>query len=169
MEKMLQKYPGAAVHRFCLEHVKANMSSRFRGEGLKAICQMVGTELQEDKYVSAWQRMLQKSQGAHAYLEDIPAEQWTLFADGGRRWGITTTNTAESFNNVMKGCRHLPIRALVESTLEKTVGIFQRDLGRIGKCQTVLAPVPMRKFNKFRQRAMSHSVSCWNRDRKSVV
>ena len=50
------------------------------------------------------------------WLEHIPFEKLELSHDGGRRYGIMTTNMPEVFNGVLKGARNLPITALVQLT-----------------------------------------------------
>ena len=57
-------------------------------------------------------------------LEIIPAKQWALAHDSGHRFGETTTNLSECYNNVLKGTRHLPITALVQHTFYKCVSYF---------------------------------------------
>ncbi|GFS37182.1 hypothetical protein Acr_00g0050460 [Actinidia rufa] len=42
--------------------------------------------------------------------------KWTLAHDGGYRWGVTTTNDSECYNNVLRGARDLPITSCVEVT-----------------------------------------------------
>ena len=54
---------------------------------------------------------------ARNWLEQIPLEKWALSYDGGRRYGIMTTNMSEVFNGVLKGARNLPITTLVQLTL----------------------------------------------------
>ena len=48
------------------------------------------------------------------WLEAIPFEKWALSHDGGRGYGIMTTNMYEVFNSVLKGARSLPVTALVQ-------------------------------------------------------
>ncbi|KAL0307789.1 UNVERIFIED_CONTAM: hypothetical protein Scaly_2970400 [Sesamum calycinum] len=61
---------------------------------------------------------------AFAYLDAINKEKWTASHDGGWRCGILTTNMSECINGVLKGARRLPVSALVEITLERTVHYF---------------------------------------------
>jgi len=124
---------------------------------------MVGTEVNLEKFAAALQRLCSRSDGAKKYLEGIDVSKWTLFHDGGHRWGLSTTNISESFNNVFRGARRLPIRALVEATLEKTLAVFHRAWDRIAQCHTILAPKPMNVFNKNRIHARGHRVVCYNR------
>ena len=50
---------------------------------------------------------------AQQWLEAIPFQLWALLHDGGRSYGIMTTNMLEVFNSVLKGARSLPFIALV--------------------------------------------------------
>ena len=45
-----------------------------------------------------------------------PFQLWEFSHDGGRRYGIMTTNMSEVFNGVLKGARSLPFTALVQLT-----------------------------------------------------
>ena len=49
-------------------------------------------------------------------MEAITFEKWALSHDGGRRYGIMTTNMSEVFNSVLKGARSLLVIALVQLT-----------------------------------------------------
>jgi hypothetical protein len=163
METLLQYYPDMGVHRFCLEHVKRNLLKDCGGKkGLKGLCQLLGSELQEHKYYKAWNDLRHVSVRAANYLEKIEPEMWTLYGDGCNRWGMTTTNISESFNNVLKGARHLPIRAIVEASLEKTAAIFSRDWARIRECHTTLAPSHLTGYEKDRLRALRHKIIDWS-------
>ncbi|GFZ00961.1 hypothetical protein Acr_14g0005960 [Actinidia rufa] len=50
--------------------------------------------------------------------------KWTLAHDGGYRWGVTTTNDSECYNNVLRGARDLPITSCVEVTFYRLVATF---------------------------------------------
>jgi hypothetical protein len=150
------------VHRFCLEHIKANLLTHYRRKGLREACQILGTELQEPKYWMAWENLRELHADAADYLQDIVPQMWTLFEDGGSRWGMSTTNISESYNNVLKGARHLPIRAIVESTLEKCAYIFRRDWALINNCNTALPPHPMKMYMDSMVRATKQTVTSWS-------
>ncbi|KAL0414096.1 UNVERIFIED_CONTAM: hypothetical protein Sradi_1611300 [Sesamum radiatum] len=63
--------------------------------------------------------------GAHRYcLRHINKKKWTASHDGGWRTGILTTNMSECINGVLKGARRLPLTAIVEITLVRTVNYF---------------------------------------------
>ena len=49
--------------------------------------------------------------------------------DGGRRYGMMTTNLFEVFNNVLKGARNLSITACVQLTFYRFVNFFSTRRG----------------------------------------
>ena len=61
---------------------------------------------------------------AQRWLEAIPFEKWALSHDGGRTYGIMTTNMYEIFNSVLKGAQILPITALVQLTFFRLNSYF---------------------------------------------
>ncbi|KAH0703208.1 hypothetical protein KY285_017486 [Solanum tuberosum] len=57
---------------------------------------------------------------------EIPLDKWTISHDGGKRWGVLTTNLSESFNGVLKKARGLPVTAMVRLSLEQTIERYTR-------------------------------------------
>ncbi|XP_030940217.1 uncharacterized protein LOC115965170 [Quercus lobata] len=57
----------------------------------------------------------------YTYLMSKSVDMWTQSHDGGRRFGIMTTNISECFNGVLKGAWGLLIAALVKFTWNKLV------------------------------------------------
>lgn len=55
------------------------------------------------------------------YLRDVLLEMCTLSHHGGYRYGITTTNLIECYNNNIKDVRFLPIKAMVEYIFYRNV------------------------------------------------
>jgi len=155
----METFPGEMVHRFCLQHIKANLvSSLGSRKGVKFLCERLGTVLQERKFNAFWENLGERSEDAQKWLSNIDRSEWTLVGDGCHRWGISKTNASESFNNVLRGARRLPVRALVEATLEKTIRIYNRDYDAILECNTALTPAADKIFMKYRARAPSHQV-----------
>ena len=60
----------------------------------------------------------------YTYLMSENLDKWTQSHDGGRRYGVMTTNISECFNGVLKGARGLPIATMVEFTWCKLVAYF---------------------------------------------
>ncbi|XP_060200549.1 uncharacterized protein LOC132628802 [Lycium barbarum] len=61
---------------------------------------------------------------AYTWLKKIKVEKWTLYADEGWRWGTLTTNSSESFNDLLKSARGLPVTAMVRITFMQVVEWF---------------------------------------------
>ncbi len=159
--KMDLKFPGWGVHRYCLQHIKANFVSAFpRLKEWDWVVESIGRALQERKYEKYWGHLYKHKNAAAEWLDEIPAEKWTLFADGCHRWGNTTTNISESYNSVLRGDRFLPVRAFAEATYNKVVKFFAEEWTRASKCNTFLATEPMERFNTYRSRATRHAVLC---------
>nr|CAN61286.1 hypothetical protein VITISV_028650 [Vitis vinifera] len=94
-------------HRFCIRHLASNFNTKFKDKTLKDLMCRAAMESK-----------------ARNWLEQIPLEKWALSYDGGRRYGIMTTNMSEVFNGVLKGARNLPITALVQLTFYRVNSYF---------------------------------------------
>ena len=120
------------VHRYCAHHVAENLykyvgrkrevSDRFKiGVNKKKPRRL--QEMYEDFQISCPDAItyINKVGKRDPDDEDEPPRPEKLFQayDGGHRWGIMTTNGAESINNVFKTSRRLPVCALVEETFYK--------------------------------------------------
>ncbi|KAL0322995.1 UNVERIFIED_CONTAM: hypothetical protein Sangu_1918800 [Sesamum angustifolium] len=112
------------VHRYCLRHVCSNFNSTIKNVVLKDLCWQAGSEYQLRKFNRIMDEIKKQDVKAFAYLDAINKEKWTASHDGGWRCGILTTNMSECINGVLKGARRLPVSALVEITLERTVHYF---------------------------------------------
>ncbi|KAI0498928.1 hypothetical protein KFK09_019826 [Dendrobium nobile] len=64
----------------------------------------------------------------HQWLVDRDVSRWSLINDGGFRFGVMTTNAAESFNGVLKRARGLPIQALITAIYYNIISMFMRRL-----------------------------------------
>ena len=95
---------------------------------------------------------------AWAYLNEIDKSKWCLAYDGNHRWGCLTTNNSESFNNVLKGARHLPIVACIDASFNRTVKLFRANSARGYHCSTALPPDTWNKFRDCELLAQGHHV-----------
>ena len=106
----------SAYHRICMRHPASNFMTRFKDKLLKklvCIAALVSTQRKFNKHMATIGRINFEAQ---QWLEAIPFQLRALSHDGGRRYGIMTTNMSEVFNNVLKGSRSLPFTALVQLT-----------------------------------------------------
>ncbi|KAL0311232.1 UNVERIFIED_CONTAM: hypothetical protein Sangu_2417900 [Sesamum angustifolium] len=153
------------VHRYCLRHVCSNFNSSIKNVVLKDLCWQAGSEYQLRKFNRIMEEIKKQSVTAFAYLDQINKEKWTASHDGGWRCGILTTNMSECINGVLKGARRLPISALVEITLERTVHYFHV---RAIKGQKMLqnnqlwTDFACKMFISWQQKAVEHTVTKYN-------
>ena len=68
--------------------------------------------------------------------EMVDKDKWALaYDEEGKRYGIMTTNNAESLNNIFRGIRSRPVAGIVEYSFEKLNEYF---VDRWGKAQSLL-------------------------------
>ena len=121
----------SAYHRICMRHLASNFMTQFKDKVLKklaCIAALVSTQRKFNKHMTIIWRI---NSEALQWLEAIPFQLWALSLDGGRRYGIMTTNISEVFNNVLKGAHSLPVTALVQLTFYRLNSYFVaiRELG----------------------------------------
>ena len=103
----------SAYHRICMCHLASNFMTRFKDKLLKnLVCKaaLARTQRKFNKHMAIIRRINSEAQQG---LEAVPFQLWALSHDGGRRYGIMTTNMSEAFNSVLKGARSLPFTPLV--------------------------------------------------------
>ena len=89
--------------------------------------------------------------------------------DGGRRYGMMTTNLSEVFNSVLKGARNLPITACVQLTFYRLVNFFST---RRGFAQEALAkedlytPQVTTKLQGYLTKANTHDLVSRSEERR---
>ncbi|KAL0368845.1 UNVERIFIED_CONTAM: hypothetical protein Scaly_1103400 [Sesamum calycinum] len=159
------------VHRYCLRHVCSNFNSTIKNVVLKDLCWQAGSEYQLRKFNRIMDEIKKQDVKAFAYLDAINKEKWTASHDGGWRCGILTTNMSECINGVLKGARRLPVSALVEITLERTVHYFHV---RAIKGQKMLqnnqlwTDFACKMFISWQQKAVEHTVTKYSHAQQSA-
>ncbi|KAL0288618.1 UNVERIFIED_CONTAM: hypothetical protein Sangu_2649300 [Sesamum angustifolium] len=159
------------VHRYCLRHVCSNFNSTIKNVVLKDLCWQAGSEYQLRKFNRIMDEIKKQDVKAFAYLDAINKEKWTTSHDGGWRCGILTTNMSECINGVLKGARRLPVSALVEITLERTVHYFHV---RVMKGQKMLqnnqlwTDFACKMFISWQQKAVEHTVTKYSHAQQSA-
>ena len=106
----------STYHRICMRHLASNFMTRFKYKLLKNLVCRVALATTQRKFNRHKATIWRINSEAQQWLEAIPLQLWALSQDGGRRYGIMTTNMFEVFNNVLKGACNLPITTLVQLT-----------------------------------------------------
>ena len=106
------------VRRWCVRHFAANF---WRRQRKKEVCDMVRslcsarTEQHFKETKKELDKMLNKESKVWLEQQMDEKSKWALaYDEGGYRYGIMSTNVAESLNNVFKGVRALPVSGIVE-------------------------------------------------------
>ncbi|XP_027158043.1 uncharacterized protein LOC113759665 [Coffea eugenioides] len=105
-----------AYHRFCIRHLGSNFKTKFHDKILKDLLVAAANENQVFNFQRKMETIGKINPEARKWLDDLPVEKLALAHDGGKRYGIMTTNLLEVFNSVLKGARSLPIIVLVQLT-----------------------------------------------------
>ncbi|KAJ3684598.1 hypothetical protein LUZ61_013762 [Rhynchospora tenuis] len=124
-----------AIHRYCMQHVAENLHKKAGGNEHRELKNFFKCKLANKKnprrFRLRWQELKTTNRRAYRYLrncgknrESDPNEipklyKWAQSEDKGHRWGIMTTNVAESLNSVFRVERRLPVAAIVEGTWYK--------------------------------------------------
>ncbi|KAL0336985.1 UNVERIFIED_CONTAM: hypothetical protein Scaly_1973600 [Sesamum calycinum] len=138
---------------------------------LKDLCWQASSEYQLRKFNRIMEEIKKQDVKAFAYLDQINKEKWTASHDGGWRCCILTTNMSECINGVLKGARGLPVSALVEITLERTVHYFHV---RAIKGQKILqnnqlwTDFACKMFISWQQKAVEHTVTKYSHAQQSA-
>ena len=113
-----------AFHMICMRHLASNFMTLFKDKLFKnLVCRaaVATTPRTMNRHMATIGRINSEAQ---QWLEVIPLQLWALSHDGGRRYGIMTTNMSEVFNSVLKGARSLPLTTLVQLTFSRLNSYF---------------------------------------------
>ncbi|GFY80944.1 hypothetical protein Acr_01g0007530 [Actinidia rufa] len=168
------------IHRYCLRHFRSNYQKNFGNMRVKDLIWKAGTAHQVHKFDEAMDEIKKlgtnSESAARAYraLCNEDPRKWTLTHDGGYRWGVTTTNDSECYNNVLRGARDLPITSCVEVTFYRLVATFNDKRRQIESALTKglrYTSKVQAKLEDYQARSVGHHVTIcnWASDSAEVV
>ncbi|CAH9097342.1 unnamed protein product [Cuscuta epithymum] len=153
-------------HRYCLRHICSNFNDKFHNKQLKVLVYRAGSAHQVRKFDAIIQEIDKINPEARKWLDKIPVAQWSLAHDGGRRYGIMTTNLSEVFNSVLKGARNLPITACVQLTFYRLVKFFSVRRGFVEDAlakRYLYTPHVLATIEGYRVKANTHDIVHFDR------
>ena len=103
----------STYHRICMRHLASNFMTQFKDKILKNLVCRAALDITERKFNKHMATIGRINSEAQHWLKGIPFQLWALSHDGGRSYGIMTTNMSEVFNSVLKGVHSLPFTVLV--------------------------------------------------------
>ncbi|XP_071704444.1 uncharacterized protein [Rutidosis leptorrhynchoides] len=96
-------------------------------------------------------------------ISDRYPGKWTVYRDRQRsRWGNTTTNIAESLNNVFRHARMMSIKACIEYTFDYTRQHFYDQSRDARLCNSPLSKNMFNVFNEWAKRAQRYKTTCYH-------
>ncbi|KAH1254363.1 hypothetical protein GmHk_04G010818 [Glycine max] len=181
--------PPHAYHVYCVCHIASNFNHKFKNGKQKEMLKKLGNisyltyiisyitcffyaNLTNDTprvsifFIEIFDKFSELSPPVKAWIGKISKEKWTMAYDKeGRRYSHMTTNISECVNKVFKGCRNVPITALVKSTYNMCRKYFV-DRGRhaqreIRDGQIYYSHV-MKKLWENQEKACSHIVRIYD-------
>ncbi|XP_076947273.1 uncharacterized protein LOC143619155 [Bidens hawaiensis] len=164
--KAVKESPWLKPHDICLRHFINNFNDKFRHSQLKVLAYRTGSQNQIRKFNSIMEEIGKINSNARQWLEAHAPERWTLAHDGGKRYGLLTTNLSEIFNSVLKGAHFLPIRACVQLTFYRLVHYFdvRRPMGSSAQANgDIYTPHVLAKQEASMSKAGAHSLRSFNR------
>ncbi|CAM8986768.1 unnamed protein product [Rhodiola kirilowii] len=158
--------PPNAYHRICVHHFQSNFNTKVKDSYLKKKLGKVAYAKKEYKFVNQYQELMQELKDrpdVRDWLRNVDVHLWSLAMDtDGMRWGSMTTNASESFNNVLKHGRDLPISALVMFTFKQLNKYFHSLRYRFDNTESAFAPKVHERLEVLRERAQFHRVVLFN-------
>ncbi|XP_074375516.1 uncharacterized protein LOC141717298 [Apium graveolens] len=111
-------------HRLDIRHLALNFCNAHKKKGLKKNLVTLASQVQPKKFDLLWEQLVMAEPREMEWFENKPLEKWTLAHDGGKRFGIMTTNHVESWNNVILEVQKLLITSSVRALFGKLVDYF---------------------------------------------
>ncbi|KAL8110143.1 hypothetical protein AgCh_026022 [Apium graveolens] len=154
-------------HRFCSRHLAANFRKEFRKDKIKERIVPLCSQITGPKFTLHWNPLIAAEPRAQQWFDDKPLSRCFFAFDEGKRFGIMTTNMAESWNNAIKVARKLPITALVKTIFHKLVAyLYQRRIEVEKQCVdgNLFTLHANKMLNRWKESASGHHVTVFDRD-----
>ncbi|XP_071739635.1 uncharacterized protein [Rutidosis leptorrhynchoides] len=150
-------------HRYYLRQIHSNLLRKYtKVKSLKHLCWTVGSTTNQILYKNSLRSIKQASIEAWQYLHDADLGKWTVYRDKERsHWGNTTTNIAESLNNVLRHARMMPIKACTY-TFDYTRQHFYDQSREARQCNSPLSKIMFNILNERVKRAQRYKTTCYN-------
>ena len=166
-----EQIPGYAAlhHRWCTRHLAENLLRKdCRKDNFplfEEVARMLEVKLFQEKLEQLnTATTAEGRQWLSGLMRDV--DKWTrAHDDGGWRYEFQTSNMAESFNNLLRGIRGMPVNAIVSFTFYKLVAWFNErhtHAMALQSKQDRWAPKPKRHLEKAKARAEAHEVQCFD-------
>ncbi|KAG0474047.1 hypothetical protein HPP92_015904 [Vanilla planifolia] len=129
MDAVKSVYPSRFTsHRYCMRQLSCSLRKEFKDEILVNLFWEAARKTESCEFDEIMKILGERNPEARRWLEKAGVENWSFAHDGGKRFGLMTTNIVETCDSLLKGVRGLPIKALVGKTLSRLSKIFNKRL-----------------------------------------
>ncbi|MDV3146756.1 MAG: transposase, partial [Sweet potato little leaf phytoplasma] len=94
-----------ASHGLCVQHMRANLSSKFKNQVIDTLFYNASRAYRESKFQESWDHILAFDNGVIKYLEEVGLPHWAHMHCQGRRYNMMITNTTECMNAILLEAR----------------------------------------------------------------
>lgn len=108
-----QVYP-EAKHCACILHLQRNITTYFKNKHLSYLVGKAARAFQLNDFYKSFNEIKNLNTSCAEYLMAMGFDHWARAHFSGNRYNIMTSNTAETWNSVLREAREYPIVALVE-------------------------------------------------------
>ncbi|XP_024013180.1 uncharacterized protein LOC112087498 [Eutrema salsugineum] len=112
--KAKKKWYPQSHHGACLVHIQRNIHGKYKGSGQKWLVGKAGEAFTVSNFKKLYARLKDVDYRCWGYMEKIPLALWTRSHFTGKRYNMTSSNIAESLNNILFAARDSPIVAMLE-------------------------------------------------------
>ncbi|XP_016552949.2 uncharacterized protein LOC107852432 [Capsicum annuum] len=113
-----------AYHYYCLQHLKANYQRAYKSVRVNNVLWVAATATQEKEFLLQMELIKGTHFPAYEWPMKLDLEKWTTHKDDGRRWGMLTTSSSESFNGLLNSAKGLPVTVMVKLSYSIVVDHF---------------------------------------------
>ncbi|XP_049397245.1 uncharacterized protein LOC125861370 [Solanum stenotomum] len=134
---------------------------------LSSVCKSLSGE----KVFETMEMIKEINPETYVWLMKNDLDKWTLHRDGGRRWGMLTTNSFESFNGRLKSARGLPVTAMVRLTYNQIVNRFvtrSKFVNQLVQQKQQWMPKPFKIFEDDRKKSQRNTLINYHQQRKNI-
>ncbi|XP_009608421.2 uncharacterized protein [Nicotiana tomentosiformis] len=142
-----KKVSTAAHHGFCTHHIAENMRKRFHCDIFIKYFFSAAQSYSTEEFFEHFQQLRDKSREvANCLANEIGFQKLNRALFTGNRYGMLTTNIAESFNAMLKDQRDFPIIGLFNHIIRKFVNKFEEQRKEMKNILTFFVPSAEKKI-----------------------
>ena len=112
-------------HIFCSVHICKNLKSRFKiTEELSNLFFQASRTCSNEEFYSTMNKIQSIDSNVFEYLNALEPQLWTISHSNCDRWGVITSNSAESLNSWIEDLRHLSHFKIINGFVDKSMHLI---------------------------------------------